>query len=178
MLQNIVSISSAGSPVTAVDLLIGCHARIRHFTSVISRLAHAEGSSPEEITAAADAAHRYFAVALPLHEADEEESLRPRLLQLQQPELSVATAAMEHQHQAIDALVERTLPLLLLLSRNPAKLPEVHGELCSLSKALEEAFRGHLQLEETAIFPAIRNLLTVEVQAAILDEMQRRRKQG
>ena len=34
---------------------------------------------PEEIVQAAAAVHRYYSVSLPLHEADEDQTLRPRL---------------------------------------------------------------------------------------------------
>ena len=178
MLQGIQISVPGKKSESAVDMLTACHDRIRNFTSVVRKLAHAEGSAPEEIVAAAGGAHRYFTVALPLHEADEEESLRPRLMASSTPEIGAALDAMTHQHEAIDDLIDRLLPLLVLLGSNPSKLPEVHGELCTLSKALGEVFDGHLQLEEGVIFPAAASMLDVAAQAAILQEMQERRKQG
>ena len=56
----------------AVELLTGCHDRIRHFTSVAVKLAHAQGATRDEIGNAAGAVHRYYCVSLPLHEADED----------------------------------------------------------------------------------------------------------
>jgi iron-sulfur cluster repair protein YtfE (RIC family) len=178
MLNQIALRDRSSKPESALELLISCHDRIRHFTSSISKLAHSEGSELSEISTAAGAAHRYFTVALPLHEADEEESLRPRLLESGAAEISAALDAMGHQHQAIDDLIERLLPLLILLSNNPAKLPEVHGELCTIAKALSEVFSGHLQLEELVIFPALTDSLSAEAQAEVLVEMRERRKQG
>ncbi len=159
---------------TAVGLLIGCHDRIRHFTGMVRKLAHAEGEPEAQIASAAEAALRYFSLSLPLHEADEEESMRPRLLATRDVQVAAALDAMTHQHQAIDDLLERMMPLLTLLANHPAKLPETHAELCSLSKALDEVFRGHLDLEETVLFPA----LGPEMQDELLLEMQQRRKQG
>lgn len=163
---------------SAVELLTACHDRIRHFTSVLRNLAHAEGASLEEISRAASSAHRYFSVALPLHEADEEQSMRPRLMELGNSEVDGALEAMTHQHQAVDDLTERLLPLLVLLSNHPAKLSEVHAEVCALSSALADVFSGHLQLEETVLFPMMAAKLSAEAQASVLREMQQRRKQA
>jgi iron-sulfur cluster repair protein YtfE (RIC family) len=82
------------------------------------------------------------------------------------------------QHQAIDELIERLLPLLTLVERNHDTLSDVGGEMCSLTKALDEIFRAHLQLEEEVIFPAIREIVPEGTRAEMLAEMQSRRQQG
>ena len=66
----------------------------------------------------------------------------------------------------------------MLVTNNPDTLAEVGGEMCSITKALEEIFRAHLQMEEEVIFPAIRSVLPASTRAEILREMQERRKQG
>ena len=65
-----------------------------------------------------------------------------------------------------------------MVERNPAALERAGGEMCAITKALEEIFAAHLQLEEEVIFPAIRERLSGEDRAAILAEMQARRQQG
>ena len=85
---------------------------------------------------------------------------------------------MHDQHQAIDELVERLLPLLLMVERNPAAIHDAGGEMCSITKALQEIFEAHLKLEEEAIFPAIQSLLPEANAQAMLAEMQKRRQQG
>src|SRR5262245_25640445 len=60
-----------------VDRLLECHERIRNFCALACRLA--EGPPSEQAREAAAQLVRYFTVALPLHVADEEESIRPRL---------------------------------------------------------------------------------------------------
>jgi len=165
-------------PEDALDLLLGCHQRIRHFTVTAKNLAHAQGATHDEIRMAAAGVHRYYSVSLPLHEADEEDSLRPRLDALGDKRVHHALAAMHDQHQAIDELIERLLPLLQMVERNPAALERAGGEMCAITKALEEIFAAHLQLEEEVIFPAIRERLSGEDRAAILAEMQARRQQG
>src|SRR4051794_33485957 len=99
----------------AVDMLVSCHQRIRHFTGVAIKLAHAQGSSDDDVKQAAAGVHRYYTVSLPLHEADEEDTLRPRLDAMGDQKLHHALMAMTDQHQAIEELLERLLPLLLML---------------------------------------------------------------
>ena len=165
-------------PEDAVDLLMGCHQRIRHFTGVATKLAHAQGAGADEIRQASAGVYRYYSVSLPLHEADEEDSVRPRLDAASNERVRHALLAMADQHMAIDELIERLLPLLRLLEQNPGSQSQVGGEMCSLTKALDEIFRAHLDLEEAVIFPAIREVLPESVRAEMLTEMQHRRKQG
>ncbi len=172
------STSTRQLPEDAVDLLISCHLRIRHFTAAAVKLAHAQGATDDEIRQAAAAVYRYYSVSLPLHEADEEDTVRPRLDPVAGERVRHALLAMADQHQGIYDFVERLVPLLQLLERNPGALAQVGGEMCSLTSALDEIFRSHLELEEAVIFPAIRESLPESARAEMLAEMQRRRKQG
>lgn len=163
-----------------IDLLQACHQKIRHFSGVATRLSHAQGAAPAEVAQAADGCHRYFGVALPLHEADENLSVHPRLHSaVPAGELAGPAAdAMVDQHLAIDELVERLMPLLVLVRSNPEKLPEVASEMCAVAGRLEEIFESHLKMEEEVIFPALRKYLSAEQLLQIVQEMQDRRKNG
>lgn len=178
MLNQISPLTSQPKTEDAVDLLIGCHQRIRHFTGVAVKLAHAQGASVEEVVQAASGVHRYYTVSLPLHEADEEETVRPLLDAIGDEKLRHALLAMTDQHLAIDELLERLLPLLVMVRNNPDTIHMAGGEMCSITKALHEIFNAHLQLEEEVIFPAIREALPDDVRGEMLREMQNRRKQG
>jgi hemerythrin-like domain-containing protein len=162
----------------AVDLLTGCHDRIRHFTGVAVKLAHAQSAAPDEIVRAAAAVHRYYSISLPLHEADEEETLRPRLDAAGDEMVRHALLAMHDQHMAIDDLLERLLPLLMMVQNNPDTLHAAGPEMCSITNALEEMFQAHLKMEEEVIFPAIRERVSKDARQEMLHEMQERRKQG
>jgi len=175
MLNQISLTSSQPKTEDAVDLLTGCHDRIRHFTSAAMKLAHAQGATADDIQQTAAGVHRYYTVSLPLHEADEEDTLRPRLAAIADEKLTHALLAMHDQHQAIDDLLERLLPLLLLVSNNPNALHAAGAEMCSITKALSELFQAHLQMEEEVIFPAIRTSLPQEVREEMLREMRGRR---
>jgi len=174
---NRISPPQDGKTEDAVDLLIGCHQRIRHFTAVAVKLAHAQDATSDDVRQAAEGVHRYYGVALPLHEADEDQTLEPRLRPAADERVRHALLSMGDQHQAIDELLERLLPLLVLVKNNPDALHDAGGEMCSITKALDEIFRAHLQMEEEVIFPAIRSVLPESVREEILREMQERRKQ-
>jgi hemerythrin-like domain-containing protein len=179
MLNTIKSTAPKQNEVSedAVSMLLGCHERIRHFAGTAVRLASGNDLPNEEVASAAEKLHRYFTVALPLHEADENESLHPRL-RAAAPEgelAGLAADAMVEEHRSIDEIVERLVPLCELLKRNPA----IHGELAlqlrQLSTALQQMFDSHLKLEEETIFPAMRKYLTEGQLAEILQEMRARR---
>src|SRR5258707_1238463 len=137
MLNQIAPAKPHSKSEDAVDLLTGCHQRIRHFTDVAVKLAHAHGSSEREVGEAAAAVHRYYSVSLPLHEADEDQTLRPQMRSVADEHVQHALLAMSDQHQAIDELIERLLPLLLLVKNEPEMIGEVGGEMCSITKALD-----------------------------------------
>ena len=177
MLNQISPARTSAKAENAVDLLVGCHQRIRHFTSVATKLAHAQAATDDEIRSAAEAVCRYYSVSLPLHEADEEDSLRPRLSQVADERVRHALAAMHDQHMAIDDLLERLLPLLRMVGNNPAALADAGGEMCAITGALSEMFNAHLQLEEEVIFPAIGTNLGECERAELVNEMRGRRKQ-
>ncbi len=193
----LTQIQSAAAPLreeTVREALEGCHARIRHFTEMACRLAHAHDADAEQVQRAAREVHRYFTVALPLHEADENQSLHPRMIAAlgasadttqdsDNPETALlrrlggpAADAMVEQHESIDQLVERLVPLCTILSSRPDKLEEVSEELHEISAALREIFTAHLQLEEATVFPAMETFLSADQLSTIRQEMRDRRK--
>lgn len=188
MLNQIrTSAANASAESTPQEMLLGCHARIRHFSAMALRLAESQNASPEEIVRAAQGLHRYFTVALPLHEQDENLSLHPRLkraaaLPARANESTMlrelagpAADAMVEQHESIDQLIERLLPLWTILQHAPQRLPELAPEMRELAQALKTIFDAHLQLEEESIFPSIHELLSQQEVQALLQEMKARR---
>ncbi len=70
-------------------LLSDCHRRIEMFLRSLQRVAGViDRPLTDEVRAALDSALRYFRESAPKHTADEEESLFPRLRQLQAPHAS------------------------------------------------------------------------------------------
>lgn len=162
---------------TAVDALLGCHDRIRYFTEVSQKLAGAAGQPPADIASAAMRVHRYFTVALPLHEADENNSLDPRLRRaVPEQRLAEASSEMVRQHKDINEVLQQLIPMWETLKTQPEALGSIAPALRDRSDRLNALFSGHLALEEETVFPAMREFLSQEDMDAIRAEMKERRK--
>ena len=161
-------------PDDIVGPLLDCHARIRSFSSLARRIAAGEGTEAEVAEAAAGV-ERYFRVALPLHVADEELSLRPRLLAVKgAPDVEVALDAMTEEHGAIEALVARLLPRWSALAARPGELAGLAPQLGADSAELQERCDAHLAQEERVRFPAVQEHLGADARA-VRAEMAARR---
>ena len=149
-------------------LLLDCHERIRRFTGIALRLADEEPAA-NEVREAVEAVHRYFTIALPLHEADEELSLLPRL-----GSVADALADMVREHREADALLrEELVPRWTRLIATPDDRA-LRLATADPAQRLSALMQRHLELEEQSIFPAL-DELTEEVCAAMVAEMRGRR---
>ena len=160
----------------AVTLLLACHDRIRHFTGLADRLARNPGSPARDRQDAAGAVLRYYQVALPLHEVDENESIYPRLHKNLPPGYLAANESMVQQHTAIDALVAELLPMWQAIADNPEAQTRVSDELRDRVKQLQQLWTTHLRLEEQDVVPAMRAFLSEQALRAIEAEMRVRRQ--
>lgn len=159
-----------------VDLLGECHQRIRRFIDLARRAASQPDAPRDQVAQACADVERYFVEALPLHVADEEESIEPRLRGLS-PSVDLALDAMAQQHREHASKLEALLRATVRVRREPHD-ERARGELATATIALETEFEGHLALEENTIFPAIRELLSPETQESIIVELRRRRRLG
>jgi iron-sulfur cluster repair protein YtfE (RIC family) len=158
----------------AVELLVDCHARIRHFAGLAARLAAQEAAAPAEVAEAAGAVARYFTEALPLHARDEEESIVPRL-RGREPALDAALDVMQREHGEHGAPLARVIAACRVLTGAPGRLAELAPALSRDTAFLVRHFDAHLANEEEAIFPALRRLLGPEEDAALAAEIRARR---
>jgi hemerythrin-like domain-containing protein len=158
----------------AASMLLGCHQRIRHFTEVALRIAENSTTLPHERASAAQSVLRYYTEALPLHEADENDSLHPRLQRvLPEGALAEANEAMVQQHTEIDALVANLIPEWREVASNPA---EQQSTLLPQTKRLQELWTSHLQLEEEQVIPAMQQFLPAAELRSMEAEMRARRQ--
>ena len=102
MLTNISGRNPQDAPAssTPLEMLQGCHVRIRHFMQLSRTLSQALDAPQAEIAEAAAALVRYFSQALPLHEADENETLFPRLHLSLASRLAAARGRQSHGRAA------------------------------------------------------------------------------
>lgn len=157
-----------------VGALLACHGRIRAFTAIAQRML-VGAAAPAEVADAAARVERYFRVALPLHSADEELSLCPRLRAAPVTQDVVdALSAMMDEHTPIEALLECLLPRWATLARDPLELPALAAELARATAELDRLFQAHLAREEQELFPAVREHLACD-ELVIRAEMVARR---
>jgi iron-sulfur cluster repair protein YtfE (RIC family) len=173
--QNmLIQIGPSREPSDIVDLLLECHERIRTFLSLANRLAHAHAASRDEISDAATRITRYFSDALPLHVADEEQSILPRLSG-RTPELDAALEGMHQEHLDHEPQLNTLVELCHKLQTSPERLEELRHSLLSTASMLGNTFSTHLEQEEQIILPAIKTCLPPLEQAAMLSELRARR---
>ena len=157
----------------AIALLLGCHERIRHFTQVALKIAESP-DSPDR-TDAARAVLRYFQIALPLHEADENDSVYPRLRErLPAGTFAEANTAMVRQHTEIDGVVGELIPEWQSIAEQTKR--DAGSALYETTERLQGLWDEHLALEEQKIFPAMRKYLTGDDLESIRSEMRGRRE--
>jgi iron-sulfur cluster repair protein YtfE (RIC family) len=157
-----------------VDVLLECHERIRAFTAMAARLASASAPPPREVAEAAAKVRRYFADALPLHAADEEESILPRL-RGRDPDVDRELAAMHREHGEHEPVLARVVALCAALAEDPSRHAELAPELGDAAEELARHFEAHLAREEQVVFPAIRRTLGEAERARVAEELRARR---
>jgi len=157
-----------------VDHLLECHGRIRDAIALAGRLAVTREVPEDEVRGAAARVRRYFTEALPLHVADEDLEVLPRL-RGRDAEIDSALTTMHADHLDHERDVARIIRLCDELERAPSRHGELAPDLAAISAGLGERFAGHLELEERVIFPALRGLPAGD-QAAISTAMRERRE--
>jgi iron-sulfur cluster repair protein YtfE (RIC family) len=158
-----------------VELLLECHVRIRHHAALGLRLARGEGDAEARAEAAGQLL-RYFGTALLLHAQDEDESLWP-LMRACGADVGVEAALekMAAQHVEIEARLGALCACWKQLAeQGTCQAP--FEQLLSDSQQLSELFCAHLELEETFIFPAVRQKMPRQVQQQLREQLRARRE--
>jgi iron-sulfur cluster repair protein YtfE (RIC family) len=156
-----------------VDMLLECHGRIRTF-SALAIAAGERGDVPaDELVEACTRVERYFGLALPLHVRDEEESVLPRL-RGRSPAVDAALDRMHDEHAHHAPMLEALLTSSAAVRATPGDVT-ARSALLAAANALHAAFEPHLESEEQILFPAMRALVPLVEQAAIVSELRARR---
>jgi len=93
---------------------MACHGRIRHHLALAHRILETSpsGTSAHHVADAASDVARYFTIALPLHAADEDLSMRPRLEAAPVPrDVRRLLRRMTAEHGIIGEIITQTAPL-------------------------------------------------------------------
>ncbi len=161
-----------------LGMLEDCHRRIERFLRMLGVVAaQACGRSlNEEESAAIAAALHYFQEGGRRHNADEEESLFPRLraTQLDQPQTSLAHLEEDHRrteqlHRQVEALYHKWI--------DSSALSGIEQQaLLALTSELQCIYAEHIRVEESTVFPRAAQVLDKTAIAAIGLEFQARRE--
>jgi hemerythrin-like domain-containing protein len=160
-------------------LLSDCHRRIEMFMRALEAVAMVIDSPPDEETKKAlETALRYFHEAAPKHTADEEESLFPRLRELQSPEIESAFSKLEElegEHRWAEPLHAQLESLgLEYLSRG--QLSPIQAEAFRTAvMQLSQMYKRHIAVEDGTLFPVAAKVLADNQKQAIAAEMAKRR---
>ncbi|MCE9575954.1 MAG: hemerythrin domain-containing protein [Deltaproteobacteria bacterium] len=154
-------------------LILACHERIRGFVAAAARLASDAPASDADVAATAAAVARYFRVALPLHEADEDRSIAPRLAGVG-GEVAETLAAIAREHAELAAPIAALIAIADQLADRPGERAHARRALEETVATLAAIFARHLGREEAVMIPAIA-ALPAAAKAAIRDEMRARR---
>ncbi len=151
---------------SVVGALLACHERIRRFAAMAEAVATRPEAPAGERAEAAAGVVRYFTIALPLHAADEDESIGPRLRGV-----DAVRAELAAEHRAHDALIAPVVAACRAIVAAPAT---ARPDFAAAAAALTAAMATHLAREEAVVFPAVA-ALPPALQAEIRAEMLARR---
>ncbi len=157
----------------AFAMLESCHRRLEQRLDDLLRAAGAVArgrSRATHLDAIAEVLD-YLERAAARHEADEEESVFPRLDKRKTGRL-VTTLTNEHKMHRKLAKKLRTV-----FSNFTAEPTTTEGaSLLRIASELDAAYRGHIDLEDEQLVPVMRDLLSAQDLSEILSEMQNRRR--
>lgn len=155
-----------------VEELLAAHAEMRQVVTRAECLA--AGSATSGARETAQGISDFVEWMIPMHCADEDLSLSPRLAGKHRS-VDDALAQMKRQHLALEAPLARLRLLCRMLARDISRLHALRFELGAAAIDLSGRLDEHHALEESAIFPALKRLLYVDELESIQSEMHARR---
>jgi hemerythrin-like domain-containing protein len=159
-----------------LEILDGCHARVRRNCDLIERIAeHIEDEGlDDEVRAAASSVLRYFDTAGRDHHRDEEEDLFPALLKAAG---SGARASVQSMIDRLRADHERLEALWAAIRLQLEAVRDGRGGAVdlALARALSQAYDDHIVEEERVLLPLARQLLSPATLATLGASMAARR---
>ena len=161
-----------------IGMLTDCHRRIERVLDILCLMADRAAGRPmtDEESAAVKASLQYFREGGQRHNADEEESLFPRLRALPASDDANDIHGLESDHQDANRLQETVENLYLKWMGGGALELKDRDELLSATQRLKLLYTEHIRLEEQVVFPRAARLLSQEAIAAIGQEFQARRR--
>lgn len=160
-----------------LGMLKDCHRRIEHFLNVVCRVverAHNRALSDEE-KGAIQAALHYFRVGGQRHNADEEQSLFPRMRAAGAADQLERIYGLEHDHRDAEELHQRVDALYSAWIGEGSLTAEQYAELTAGAEKLKQLYQQHIELEEKIVFPRAAEMLEPDAIAQMGQEFRARR---
>jgi len=160
-----------------LGMLHDCHRRIEHFLNIVCVVVNRAQNHAltEEESAAIQAALHYFRTGGPRHNADEEESLFPRMRAAGATDQLEKMSGLEHDHRDAEEMHATVDSLYSAWIANLTLTPQQHQDLAAATAKLQQLYRQHVELEEKVVFPSAAKMLNQEALTAMGQEFQARR---
>lgn len=161
-----------------IGMLVDCHRRIQHFLNVlvlVADRARGRALSTEEVEAV-QAALQYFRVGGQRHNADEEESLFPRLRAACSAEEFDQLSTLESDHQHANALHQEVESIYAQWIQNGRLDSRDEQRLSSSTAELKRLYDEHIRTEESSVFPRATAVLSNGAVEAMGREFHARRQ--
>lgn len=159
------------------EMLAACHERVRRSLDLLGRLVDHlgdKGHDAQTRSAAADVL-RYFDIAAPLHHQDEELHVFPLLLKQGNATLRGTVLRLRADHRQMETLWV-VVRIALLRWQEPGCTDGVSAELRAAIEGFRGIYAGHIEAEESQVFPAARVAMSQAKQEAMGREMRTRRQ--
>ncbi len=160
-----------------IGMLMDCHRRIEHFLNILCAVverAHGRALSDEE-TAAVQAALQYFRVGGKRHNADEEESLFPRLRDAVGRAGFNEIPGLEEDHRSAEGLHASVEDLYRKWIAARSLDGDEDRRLSMSTERLKRLYADHIRVEEQVVFPRAAEALDSAAIQAIGQEFRERR---
>lgn len=160
-----------------LGMLKDCHRRIENFLRVLCQVAErapAGALSPEHRNAV-ETALLYFRTGGQRHTRDEEDSLFPRLEKAVTAADLEAIGALEKEHGEADELHAAVDRLFAAWIASGSLGQEDRVKLRAATDRLKDLYAGHIQVEESIVFPRAAAVLDAEAIGAMGSEFRARR---
>lgn len=165
------------------EMLHVCHERVQRTLDLLARLINhieQQGHDASSRSAASDVL-RYFDLAAPLHHADEETHVFPRLLAQDDPAQCQAVHRLLQEHREMETTWTALRPWLVEVAGSeagPQAGVPVSAEVQATARHFAELYAGHLICEERWAFKQARAGLSEDALAQMGRSMQARRSPG
>jgi len=160
-----------------IGMLTDCHRRIERFLDILWIVA--ERSAGRALTGeeseAIQAALQYFHVGGQRHNADEEQSLFPRLREASSGEQFTEIHGLESDHQDANWLHQTVEQLYVMWIKRCELGAKEQNDLQSATGRLKRLYEDHIRTEEQVVFPQAAKVLNREAIQAIGEEFRARR---